>query len=114
SQVRVLSLLLSCKIKRLRADDAPGFRGRFSFKKMLRIGWVSETTLYCRSTKLGDQEMPRLANGELSHHPTKGYRVSVGTYLKDGKPTPKVFWLGHDSEICTLQGTLLPQGLGTA
>lgn len=43
--------------------------------------------------------MPRLPNGELSHHPTKGYRVSVGTYLKDGKPTPKVFWLGHDPEF---------------
>ena len=40
--------------------------------------------------------MPRLANGHLSHVPGKRFRVSVGYYLKDGKPTPKVFWLGHD------------------
>ena len=43
--------------------------------------------------------MPRLANGQLSHVPGKGFRVSVGYYLKGGKPTPKVFWLGHDPVV---------------
>ena len=40
--------------------------------------------------------MPRLSKGQLSHVPGKGFRVSVGYYLKDGVRTPKVFWLGHD------------------
>ena len=40
--------------------------------------------------------MPRLANGQLSHVPNKGFRASVSYYLKNGKRTPKVFWLGHD------------------
>ena len=43
--------------------------------------------------------MPRLANGHLSHVPGKGFRVSAGYYLKGGKRTPKVFWLGHDPVV---------------
>lgn len=45
--------------------------------------------------------MPRLAAGQLSKHPTKGFRVSVGTYLKDGAPTEKVFWLGHNEQAAS-------------
>src|SRR5438046_9784230 len=40
--------------------------------------------------------MPRLANGQLSYVSGKGFRASVGYYLKDGNRTPKVCWLGHD------------------
>jgi hypothetical protein len=43
--------------------------------------------------------MPRLARDQLSKHPTKGFRVSVGTYLKDGTSTEKVFWLGHEEAL---------------
>ena len=32
---------------------------------------------------------------ELSKHPTKGYRLSIGYYLKDGKRMPRVWWLGQ-------------------
>ena len=46
--------------------------------------------------------MANLAAGQLSKHPTKGYRISCGWYLKNGKKTPKVFWLGHDKQIALL------------
>jgi len=43
--------------------------------------------------------MPKLPEGQLSKHPTKGYRMTCGTYVgSDGKRRPKVFWLGHDKE----------------
>ena len=41
--------------------------------------------------------MPKLPPGELSHHKTKGFRITCGFYMgTDGKKRPKVFWLGHD------------------
>src|SRR3954453_9346555 len=46
--------------------------------------------------------MPKLPPGDLSKHPTKGYRLTSGWYLKDGKKRPKVFWLGHDKEKAQL------------
>lgn len=42
--------------------------------------------------------MPRLAPGQISKHPRKGYRVSVGTYVKNGQVREKVFWLAHNEE----------------
>lgn len=34
---------------------------------------------------------------ELSKHPTKGYRISLGYYATaDGIRSPRVFWLGHE------------------
>ena len=47
--------------------------------------------------------MPKLAVGELSRHPTQGYRLSCGWYLKDGRKTPKVFWLGKDKDRATIE-----------
>src|SRR3954471_13659562 len=41
--------------------------------------------------------MARLPKGQLSHHPTKGFRVCVGTHRpQDGNVRPRTFWLGHD------------------
>jgi hypothetical protein len=34
--------------------------------------------------------MAKLANGQISRHPTKGYRLTLGQYLRDGKPTPRL------------------------
>jgi integrase len=42
--------------------------------------------------------MPRLPDGQISKHPTHGYRLTLGKYLREGKPTPRLFWLGHDLE----------------
>jgi integrase len=41
--------------------------------------------------------LPRLPIGELSHTP-KGYRISCGYYIKEGRKLPKVFWLGHSKQ----------------
>lgn len=47
--------------------------------------------------------MPKLAAGQLSKHPTKGYRLTSGKYVGvDGKTRPKVFWLGHDKDRALL------------
>lgn len=47
--------------------------------------------------------MPKLAAGELSKHPSKGYRLTCGTYVApDGKRRPKVFWLGSDKNKALL------------
>jgi hypothetical protein len=40
--------------------------------------------------------MAKLPDGQISKHPTKGYRLTLGKYLKSGKPTPRLFWLGHN------------------
>lgn len=40
--------------------------------------------------------MAKLIPGQLSKHPGKGYRLTSGWYIKDGKKRPKVFWLGQD------------------
>src|SRR3954454_13188736 len=44
----------------------------------------------------GGSPVPKLPPGELSHHATKGYRLTCGWYVKDGVKRPKVFWLGKD------------------
>ncbi len=46
--------------------------------------------------------MASLPAGQLSKHPTKGYRISCGWYMKDGRKTSKVFWLGHDKSKALL------------
>ena len=51
--------------------------------------------------------MARRSKGELSQHPTKGYRVCVGTREgEDGKLRPAVFWLGHDLETARLKASM--------
>jgi integrase len=40
--------------------------------------------------------MAKLIHGQLSKHPSKGYRLTSGWYMKDSKKRPKVFWLGQD------------------
>lgn len=47
--------------------------------------------------------MPKMAPGELSEHAIKGFRLSCGWYMKDGKKTPKVFWLGKDKNRAILE-----------
>ena len=42
--------------------------------------------------------MPRLRDGQISKHPTHGYRLTLGKYLKNGKATSRLFWLGHNLE----------------
>ena len=47
--------------------------------------------------------MPKLPPGQLSKHPTKGYRLTCGWYVKDGVRRPKVFWLGKDLARATVE-----------
>jgi integrase len=47
--------------------------------------------------------MPKMTPGELPYHKIKGYRITCGTYVKDGKRRPKVFWLGKNRDKAILE-----------
>jgi hypothetical protein len=43
--------------------------------------------------------MARVAKAGLSRHRTKGFRISIGYFEREGRKLPKVFWLGHDAYV---------------
>jgi hypothetical protein len=56
--------------------------------------------------------MPRHPKGERSKT-EKGYRVSVGYYLKDAKKTAKVFRLGHHQDHANFLARTYRKSWGT-
>jgi hypothetical protein len=78
------------------------------------MGTVSDAS--ARAIKFGATELLLFVNRHVDTAPLvdvipqkgKGYKKCIGTYLhRDGKPRPKIFWLGKRRQVARRQATIL-------